>query len=263
MKYLLASLVCLLAVGSAKADDKTLVVEGIYQSKNLYVTNCMGENGVGFAVSLVRVNGKITTDQISSSAFEIDLSILDLKQGEDVVVQIEYDGPCTPKVLNPGVLQPMPTFETTNIEISNEGMLKWETTGELGKLPYVVQQFKWNKWVKIGEVDGEGTPDAHAYSFSAKLVSGQNKFRVIQKNLAGDQKASKTVSVVTDKKQPTFEYKKSADKLIFTEETSYEVYDMYGQIRKRGLSQEIDLSNLEKGDYYLNFDNAMEKFKKR
>lgn len=247
----------------AKAIDEKLVVEGSYQSKNLYVNNCMGENGVGFAVSKVVVNGKVTSDQVSSSAFEIDLSVLGLKEGEDVVIQIEYDGNCQPKVLNPGALQPIPTFDMQDIEIAQDGMIKWVTTGERGKLPYIVEQFKWNKWVKVGEVDGIGTEGENEYAYKAPLVSGVNKFRVLQKNLNGEQKIGKTISVTTDIQQPNFEYDKKNQKITFSQNTAYEVYDMYGQIRKRGSNTEIDFSNLEGGDYYLNFDNTMEKFRKK
>ena len=49
-----------------------IILEGNYQGKNLYIQNPFGSGGVGFCVTEVLVNGNITTDEINSSAFEID-----------------------------------------------------------------------------------------------------------------------------------------------------------------------------------------------
>ena len=68
--------------GSVIASGETIVLEGHYQNKNLYVTNCFGEDGVGFAVSAVRVNGEVTSDAVTSSAFEINLTDFGLTMGD-------------------------------------------------------------------------------------------------------------------------------------------------------------------------------------
>ena len=60
----------------------TIVLEGNYQGKNLYVQNPYASGGVGFCVQEVKVNGKTTTDETNSSAFEIDLKAQGLKIGE-------------------------------------------------------------------------------------------------------------------------------------------------------------------------------------
>ena len=67
-----------------------LSVEGTYQGKNLYVQNPFSGSGVGFCVIAVYVNGDVTTDQVNSSAFEIDFSNLSLKVGEPVTVKIQH-----------------------------------------------------------------------------------------------------------------------------------------------------------------------------
>src|SRR5688572_29323017 len=52
----------------------TIVIDGQYQDKNIYVQNSVSSSGVGFCAYEVRVNGQITNDEINSSAFEIDLA---------------------------------------------------------------------------------------------------------------------------------------------------------------------------------------------
>jgi hypothetical protein len=46
--------------------------------------------------------------------------------------------------------------------------------------------------------------------------------------------------------------------LNFSEVTMYEVYDFYGNMVKKGMDNFIDLSNLEKGQYKLNYDSIQE-----
>ena len=92
---------------------ETIVLQGTYHGKNLYVQNPFAKNGEGFCVSEITVNDQVTTDKINSSAFEIDLGKLQLKTGDKIVVKINhYDG-CSPKILNPEVIQEN-TFVTKN-----------------------------------------------------------------------------------------------------------------------------------------------------
>lgn len=251
----------LFGINIAQAENHVLLVEGQYQNKNVYVSNAVSSNGIGFCAYEVRVNGEITSDQISSSAFEIDLSHLQMKQGENVTIQIFHKEGCTPKVLNANVLKPMPTFETKNINLDQAGTLKWTTTNESGALTFDVEQYKWNKWVKVGEVQGVGTETENNYEFKVILVSGENKFRVIQKGTLGKVQKSPTAEVTSTVEKPDFKYEKSSKKVAFKGNTGYEVYDMYGQIRKKGYGNSVDMSNLPKGEYYLSYDNTTETIK--
>ncbi|MCE3259343.1 MAG: hypothetical protein K0S12_984 [Bacteroidetes bacterium] len=220
-------------------SSATLVVEGKYQNKNVYVQNAFNSNGVGFCAQEIKVNGKITTDETNSSAFEIDLASLQLKYGENVTIEIIHKDGCTPKVLNMEDLKPKPTFEILAMNVSPTGLLKWTAKNETGSLPYIIEQFKWNKWIPIGEVDGIGSPENHEYTFQVALHSGENKYRVKQKGIA-----------------------KANTGIDFNAETGYEVYDAYGVVVKKGFGKQIKTDNLPKGQYYLCYDNTMTEFKK-
>ena len=56
-------------------SQSMILLEGTYQGKNVYVQNPFASSGVGFCVYEVRVNDQVTTDEIGSSAFEIDLRV--------------------------------------------------------------------------------------------------------------------------------------------------------------------------------------------
>jgi hypothetical protein len=129
---------------SGLANSAVLVIEGKYQNKNVYVHNGLGVGGVGFCTKEIKVNGQITTDEINSSAFEIDLKAMKLKYGDNVVIEIIHNDGCLPKVLNMEDLKPKPTFEVVMMSITPTGLLKWTSKNEMGALPYIIEQFKWN-----------------------------------------------------------------------------------------------------------------------
>lgn len=261
LKSLYLLIVLFLLVGSTSAA--VLVVEGNYQGKNLFVKNPFSSTGVGFCAYEVRVNGELTTDEVNSSAFEIDFTALNLKEGEKVVVAIKHKDDCSPTVLNAEALKPKSTFTTVDINVSKDGVLTWTTTNEQGSLEFIVEQYRWNKWIRVGEVKGEGDSDSNTYNFKVSAHSGINKFRVKQTDYTGNPRYSKLATYRSPVPPVTLSeviVKKSVD---LSSETLYEIYDAYGAIVKRGYGKSIDVSDLEKGIYYLNYDNAMEKFQKK
>lgn len=260
------TLIVVLFVGlTSAALAGNIVLEGNYQGKNLYVKNAFAGTGVGFCVFEVTVNGSVTTDEWNSSAFEIDLSILDLELGDQIVVVIKHKDDCpTPKVLNPEVLNPKSTFKTQSINVSSDGLLTWKTTDEAGVLTYVVEQYRWNKWVYVGEVDGAGrTGKTNSYSFQVTPHSGKNKFRVKQVDYTGVPRYSPAAEFTSTIPVVTGPGSKVDNSITFSSETMYEVYDIHGNIVKKGYSNKIDASNLKKGIYYLNYDNTTIEFMKK
>lgn len=251
---------CVFLFCSFLCSAGTIVLEGRYQLRNLYVINSASPDGVGFCVYEVTMNGLVTSDEINSQAFEIDLSIYNLKLGDPVTINIRHKDGCIPRVLNPGALEPSPTFECSKIECSPDGSLTWETTGEQGKLPFIIQQFKWNKWVNVGEVVGNGTAIRNTYKFQVQLSSGKNKFRVAQKSYEGELRKSPTCEIVSNVAEISFTYDKKTKYVTFIAETSYEMYNVYGQIVKRGYGLTVDCTTLIKGEYYLSYDSKTEKF---
>lgn len=261
MKQLVLS--ALLVFSAALSWAGSIVLEGRYQSRNIFVINAPSQDGVGYCVYEVTVNGQVTSDEINSQAFEIDLSILNLRAGDAVTCVIKHKDGCTPKVLNPGVLEPAPTFECKKIECAPSGLLTWETTSEMGKLAFTIQQFKWNKWVNIGEVMGNGTNTANRYSFQTNLNTGLNKFRVVQKSYEGDLRKSQECEYNNPATALTFTYDKKAKAINFTGTTAYELSNSFGQIVKRGVGNAIDANTLPKGEYYISYDNTVGKFSKK
>ncbi len=260
MKKIILTVLLFILISSAYSG--ILVIEGKYQNKNIYVQNTYGGSGVGYCAQEVKVNGNITTDEVNSSAFEIDLLALKLKYGDKVTIEIIHKDFCKPFVLNAQDLKCLPTFELLSMNINNSGKLTWTAGHENGPLPYIVEQFKWNKWIPVGVVDGVGTPEAHDYEFQVAQHSGENKFRVKQVGFGSLPKYSSAVVLNSTTEKPNYALTKDYNALQFTRETAYELFDDYG-IVKKGFGKEINIKNLKKGKYYLCFDNQITEFEKK
>lgn len=269
-KIFIACFVIFLAVGAAFGQGGVIILEGNYQGKNLYVQNPFGNGGVGFCVTEVLVNGNVTTDETQSSAFEIDFKPHNLKVGDKVEVKIKHKADCKPKVLNPEVLKPKSTFDVIDIKLAGDGTLNWKTQNETGKLAFVVEQFRWNKWVKVGEVDGVGTPGQNSYTFKVALHSGKNQVRVKQTDYSNQPRTSKPAEATSPSCEIEFFPQRASTVINFVcttdkkpAETMYEMFDQYGNTIKRGFGDKVDVSNLPKGPYYLNYDSKTGEFVKK
>lgn len=263
MKAYIFSFISFLFVSSSFGSK--LSIEGVYQGKNVYVQNPVSSDGFGYCASKVTVNGDIVPSNIGNGDFEINLSDLNISIGEPLFIVIEHEDGCKPLIINPEVLLPRSTFVITKLDVHANGKLAWETTKEQGKLPYYIEQFRWNKWVTVGEVQGIGTVGSHQYEFNVSPHSGINSVRIVQVDHSGLKRPSKEVKFTSlipkVSKNPT----KVKDIIHFTAnnkpiETRYEIFDAYGNIVKKGVGNAVNCKNLARGAYYINFDNTNEKF---
>ncbi len=257
-KYFLSLFFAFLITFSFAQETK---IKGIYQGDNLFVMNPFSASGVGFCIQEVRVNNRVSTDEIASSAFEIDLSQYHFKIGDPIEIIIKHKSGCQPKIINPEVIQAKSTFKVTKIEVGRDKILRWTTTGETGSLNFVIEQYRWNKWVKVGKVKGKGGMKTNLYSFKITPHSGQNKFRVKQVDYT--KKARYSKDAIYRAMLPPASFKKSGNIINFSATTMYEVYNYYGNIVLKGTSNKVDISKLKSGNYFLNYDNKMANFKKK
>ena len=74
------------------------------------------------------------------------------------------------------------------MSVTPNGKLTWKTSGENGRLPFVIEQYRWNKWVGVGEVQGKGTEGSNTHEFLISPHSGENTIRVAQFDHSGRRK---------------------------------------------------------------------------
>jgi hypothetical protein len=230
-----------------------MVLNGNYYGNNLVVLN--PSFGNGFCVTEVLVNDKPTQGEINSNSFEIDFSLLNLKTGDAVKVIIRYHDGCTPKIINPQALRGDQFFSFNYVKFDRTTKLVWSVKGNLGDDPFIVEQFRWNKWSQVGEVGVSDTMHGGTYSFEPVFHSGLNQFRILRIDAYGNPVYSK-VAKFNNARAAAIELEstKVTEKIVFSAETIYELFDEKGNFLTSGFGKEIDVSELGKGKYYLNFD---------
>jgi hypothetical protein len=106
MRKIFTVFVCLFYMGcGGDKKEGSIILEGEYRGKNPSIQNPYAENGIGYCMSEVYVNGKMTSDEINAETFEIDLAAMGLKEGDQVKIELRHLTGCTPKILNPEVLE--------------------------------------------------------------------------------------------------------------------------------------------------------------
>lgn len=255
MKKIYLTLLLIIALSFDDVKAQVVVLDGHYQGRDIYVQNPFSSSGVGFCVYEVRVNNEVTTDEVNSSAFAIDFNMLSLNIGDPLSIEIVHKEGCEPIVINPEVLKPISTYEIKSISVDKSNVLKWVTINESGKLPFTIEQYRWNKWVKVGESDGKGTSGENNYQFKLVPNSGINKVRVKQTDSTNKPRYSDIAEFTSKQYEVSYSPVKVKKEIIFSHTTMFEVYNMYGNIVMRGYDKTVDVTSLTKGKYYINYDN--------
>lgn len=247
------------------AQTQLLSLEGTYQDKNLLVNNSPMPDGFGFCISKVLVNGEILPAVIQTSHFEIDFKLFHLRKGEQVFVVLEHAIGCQPRFINPEVLLPKSTFECVKIKAQKDGLISWTSKNENAVLDYAVEQFKWGRWVEVGQVKGKGQTTLNNYVFQLTPHSGKNIVRVSQTDNSGKARVSPSTSFISSAAPVSFSPAKVHQNLYFKAngkaiKTKFEIYDAYGNLLKTGYNNIVDCTNFVSGVYFINYDNKSEKF---
>ncbi|MBL7882909.1 MAG: hypothetical protein JNL69_02490 [Bacteroidia bacterium] len=155
------------------------------------------------------------------------------------------------------------TFYIKSFKINKDGMISWTTNNEQGSLPFIVEQFIFDKWVKVAEVPGIGTPSPNSYSVTSTLHAGENKFRVRQKGYDKMSRFSDTFTYYSKKEPVNYSITNKNQTISFTSDTYFIIYNPYGAIVKQGYGNSCDISNYTQGYYCLIYDNKLGGFEKK
>lgn len=258
MKIISLLLVFFSSAFSLFSQEAKIELNGSYQGYNIYVQNPFppcGPVDTCPCVYKVLVNGIQTKDDIMAPAFQIDLSHYNFKIGDSLTIDIFHTSDCHPKVLSihHGRKNVM---EISPLTIDANGVLHWKTKNENGLFPFIIESYCWNKWVKLGEVDGKGDSLLNEYSFTILQHSGENVIRIKQQN----KPVSESISFTSKIPEIKYEVDKLSKIMNFTEETYYEIYNEDGDLLKKGRERHVNLESLKHGNYYLNYDRFTVEF---
>ncbi len=155
------------------------------------------------------------------------------------------------------------TFNMETFFVKEDGFLCWTAKEEHGSLPYVVEQYIFDKWVPVGEVKGIGTPDPNSYAIPVTLNSGENKFRIRQKGYDQMTRFSNAITYYSKREAVTYKVTDDNQTVVFSGETFFMVYNPYGAVIKQGYGNSLNISEYPKGYYCLIYDNRLGGFEKK
>ncbi len=264
-KAILATILTLTMSATYVLNAEELVIKGLYQGIDLYVMNPMlDESGDVYCVKEIFINDVSYQDVINSSAFCLSLSSLQLPLGKDLEIRFIHGSDCAPRIINPEVLKTLSTYSIIDLQLSGE-TLSFTTQGESSKIAFVLEEYRWNRWVKVGEVQGKGGPQNNSYTMELCPVSGKNKYRVSQTDHLYRTKYSEEFEFVVDKEpvKPISKLKGVKAEILFNTKASYRVLNIYGELLMSGIAESIDVSTLSKGTYVLAYENTFVNFTKK
>ncbi|NLA24947.1 MAG: hypothetical protein GX879_08280 [Bacteroidales bacterium] len=260
---LLGVFVLFFAFGSLRAEE--LVLKGIYQGIDLFVVNPMlDNNGDLYCVDEIFVNDIKYPEEFNSSAFSLRLDEMSLQIGANIEIKFVHSEGCAPKVINPEVLKSLSTYSIIDMSL-NDNTLNFKTKDETSKIIFVVEHYRWDRWIKVAETQGLGGPDNRSYAVEVFPMSGTNKYRVYQKDhlyrvnmsdIYEFEAQHESVKIVSKIKKVKKEIKLSAP-------SSFIVYNLYGDCLLEGYDEIIDVSELPKGSYVLGYENTYQNFTKK
>ena len=158
---------------------------------------------VGAKVQKANGIDMVESDLQSTSYGKVELVSSNVNRSEEISKEKEMKNVAMP-------------FETISFKVSNNETINWTVKSEQGVLPYLVEQFIFDRWVTVGEVKGNGLSEIQVYSVPVVMNSGDNKIRVHQKGTDGKNHFSKVIHFYCSKKQVIYTLAERNSKLQFS-----------------------------------------------
>ena len=245
---------------STIASSQELNIQGVFTGANVYIVNPFTDSEDRFTIESIFINDKEYINDFESSAFEIDLAHMGFKLGQDLRFCIRYKDSIMPSIVNIEAIKALSSFEMKRAFVDKDQFLNWKCSNEMGSLPFNVQQYRWNKWVTIGQLRGVGTYGVNHYRIKVPVHSGKNMFRIHQVDYTEKDKYSDTIQYKSKLKPIYLVNKKVKRELKFSAPTQFQIFDLFGNLIYDGYGAEVRFDDLIPGKYYVNFDNTIGEF---
>ena len=235
-----------------------IILTGVYQGRNIFVRNPYIPDQNRFCITGIFVNNFPLNNLPKTSAIQIDLSGFSLN--EEITIRIVHDDSCRPLVVNPEVIKQAREFEFLYVQVDDLS-INWITTGESPGGVFELEKLKWEGWEKIIQIPGKGQFDNNQYSIEAFHYTGDNSYKLTYTNKEGEKFMSEEVSFYS-LLDPIVMYpgEKIYDWISLSRETDYKIYNDYDTLMIKGFGDEINVSMLDYGDFYIILEDEPVRF---
>lgn len=240
----------------------TLEYNGVNYQRKLFFHNPSPQRD-SFSIQQILVNGDTVREELSTNTVTLHLDRLPLEHEDSLCIQVIFLVDYIPHLVNPEGLLPPNDFIFTYIRVRNQKLL-WRVAGVIGYRPFIVEQYRWERWVDIEEVPVYDSLPGGTYEYSLRPHYGANQYRVVKVNALGETVVSREQTIrAYNVPRPEMVSSRVREQLEFTEVTRYEIYDMDWNLLKSGRDRYIDVSDLPRGRYMINYCNTTDTFRKR
>lgn len=158
---------------------------------------------------------------------------------------------------------PSREFTYVSIGINEDAVLTWTTVNEKDPRPFYVEQYAYDKWMRVGMIYGDGNNDSTHYQYRCRplLNSGNNTFRVRRESDSYSNACSVQVNLKTDYSRVYHFLDKPNNRILLSRRGHYYLYDELGMLARKGYGSVISLKDLLKGEYFFCYDNRAERLK--
>jgi hypothetical protein len=254
------SLLCLFLLLHLVSFAEEIKLTGVYQGKNIYVQNPLKTDQSGYCTQAVFVNGTKVLDNPRASSYEINLSKYPINT--PVEIRIVHSNGCKPKVINKYVIDVRTNFKFISVNVDDKN-INWTVEGETNNSVYYVEQLVNNNWTNLKVLTVQTQQKTNSYSVPVSHSVGQNTYRIKHQEKSGQITYSQTISYSSVQGMVKFYPRNVSNKIYFTANVDYEILNNQKKLIKKGKGKEVDVSNLQRGVYYVSFDNRTEQFLKK
>ena len=148
--------------------------------------------------------------------------------------------------------------EFKNINISTENVISFTVEKDCPKATYEIKEFRWNKWTSLGIIKGKGS-GTNSYEFTFDNVCDLYKIRIELKGI----RRCRSAPFENPNAPLSTEYSQGTADITFSISTRYEIFSAEGIRLLAGCSDKVNVSELVRGTYSLNYGQLMGKFVKK
>jgi len=260
-KVMFSSFIMFSSLIMFSATEK-LSIMGFYNGENPIIVNPFYHER--FSIEKIEVNSKPWMGDVLSSTIELDLSNLNIKVGDFISLVIYYNNELPkPYVYNINSLQQLSSFNFINPNVDKKlKKVTWKVNNVHGQCYFEVEQYRWDRWVKIAEVKPSDSISYHTYAVEFSPYNGKNLLRIAYVTPFQTRIYSNYIKY-TAKSLPVSIVKITSTDIKFSSTTFYQIHNEEGKLVRQGTSDKVNIADLPNGQYFLSYDNQVADFKKK
>jgi hypothetical protein len=234
------------------------VFKGSYNGSNVFLYNPAQSSQNLACVQSIFLNGKVV-EFPAQATLEIDLS--GLERDDTVEIVVNYLSNCSAlKLLNPKALDAAKGFRVHDLR-ADAHLITWQGLGECVGCRYFLESFQNNHWQVVNNLTCDQARPSVMRQLPVLHIPGLNRYRLRY----FDTKTGRTyysTEAEFNLEKLVAHHQLYANLIGFSETVAYEILNEQHLVVAKGVSDEVDCSQLADGRYFVVYHNKIEQINK-